>query len=676
MTNTENYRQLKDHLDQTALKLKSEFIGIDKVIDEIIDAIASWFFFPDIQEKPMVINLWGMTGVGKTDLVRRLAHHLDFNDKHFEFDLGKNGTSRYEFEGKIEDVFGQNESFPIILSFDEFQLGRTIDQTGGEIDRPNSRLIWEIIDTGKIKTSRSFYSFERLYDFRNKLHHMLDEGVVVKNGMVVQGKGVFRRSMEVGKREEELFFIQKDYIFDIFDAMRGKVNSELEVRVALNKLDGLQTIEYLTQALKHAMSPKLVDLSKSLIFIMGNIDEAFTMSHDFDGDIDADQFHRMSLKIDVPVIKKSLQRRFRSEQIARLGSNHIIYPAFSKQNFQDIIGLKLTQFFSKLEGRFKLQLEADASLKEMIYNEGVFPAQGVRPVLSCIDQNVKSKMGKVITKFVLSGKKANKAIISANETILLVSFYHKEKVVLEISETIHQKVRMLRKNNQDDQQALVAVHEAGHAVISMVLLQTYPEEIFSQSMDSDRLGFLYANFKWETMPRKRMLHRIAYYLGGIVAEEIVFGRDMVSGGSSADLEMATSYVADLVRRHGLGENMVVYQDGVYRGSDVLHDDDHNKEIKEWLSNGKNMARNTLYKNQNLLLALANYLSDHRTIKKSKIAKMVKKIAPEVHEAIERFQSFHRYRDVLKGKLDSTPKEFVVRKLDEVQLNKDKKENNK
>lgn len=674
MTNTENYRQLKEQLEQAALRLKSEFIGIDKVIDEIIDAIASWFFFPDIQEKPMVINLWGMTGVGKTDLVRRLAHHLDFNDKHFEFDLGKNGTSRYEIEGKIEDVFGQNESIPVILSFDEFQLGRTIDQVGGEIDRPNSRLIWEIIDTGKIKTSRSFYSFERLYDYRNKLHHLLDEGVEVENGIVIKGKNIFIESMEMTQKHETLYFIQKDYIYDVFDAMRGKASSELEIREVLNKLDGPQTLEYLTKALKHAMSPKLVDLSKSIIFIMGNMDEAFSMSHDFDGDIDADQFHRMSLKIDVQVIKKSLQKRFRSEQIARLGSNHIIYPAFSRQNFLDIIDLKLTHFFSKLEDRFKIRFEADASLNDMIFNEGVFPAQGVRPVLSCIDQNVKAKMGKVITKFVLSEKKADKAIISCEADHLLITFYHKEKVVLEINEAIHQKVRMLRKNNMDDEQALIAVHEAGHAVISMVLLQTYPEEIFSQSMDSDRMGFLYANFKWETMPRKRMLHRIAYYLGGIVAEEIIFGKDMVSGGSSSDLSIATSFVTDIIRRHGLGEFTAVLQDQAYRGHDVMHNDDHNEEIRQWLNNGKNIARDTLYKNHNLLVALANYLSDHRTIKKSKIAKLVKKIAPKVDEAIKSFQSFHKYREVLKGKLDSKPKEFVVRKLDEVQLNKDIKEN--
>ena len=52
-------------------KLKQEFVGIDKVIDEVIDSISSWFLFPHIQERPVVVSLWGLTGTGKTELVNR-----------------------------------------------------------------------------------------------------------------------------------------------------------------------------------------------------------------------------------------------------------------------------------------------------------------------------------------------------------------------------------------------------------------------------------------------------------------------------------------------------------------------------------------------------------------------------------------------------------------------------
>ncbi len=68
--NIEEYRKTllekKNLLDSAIVQLKSEFIGIDNVIDQIADAIGSWLFFPEMQEKPVIINLWGLTGIGKT----------------------------------------------------------------------------------------------------------------------------------------------------------------------------------------------------------------------------------------------------------------------------------------------------------------------------------------------------------------------------------------------------------------------------------------------------------------------------------------------------------------------------------------------------------------------------------------------------------------------------------
>jgi cell division protease FtsH len=40
-------------LDNAKKVLKQEFIGIDKIIDEIIDNVSSWFFLPHLQEKPV-----------------------------------------------------------------------------------------------------------------------------------------------------------------------------------------------------------------------------------------------------------------------------------------------------------------------------------------------------------------------------------------------------------------------------------------------------------------------------------------------------------------------------------------------------------------------------------------------------------------------------------------------
>ena len=57
----------KKKLEEVKTALKEKFIGIDNVIDKIIDNISLWYLTPEIQFKPLIISLWGITGVGKTD---------------------------------------------------------------------------------------------------------------------------------------------------------------------------------------------------------------------------------------------------------------------------------------------------------------------------------------------------------------------------------------------------------------------------------------------------------------------------------------------------------------------------------------------------------------------------------------------------------------------------------
>ena len=60
----------RERLEKVRIALKKDFIGLDSVIDEMVDLIEPWYLFPELQFRPLVINLWGMTGVGKTDLVK------------------------------------------------------------------------------------------------------------------------------------------------------------------------------------------------------------------------------------------------------------------------------------------------------------------------------------------------------------------------------------------------------------------------------------------------------------------------------------------------------------------------------------------------------------------------------------------------------------------------------
>lgn len=76
--------------------------------------------------------------------------------------------------------------------------------------------------------------------------------------------------------------------------------------------------------------------------------------------------------------------RFRPEQIARLGNIHILYPALSSSHFRQIIEQSLQKITWQLADQAQVALTINKDVIDFIYAEGVYPAQGVRPLFSTI----------------------------------------------------------------------------------------------------------------------------------------------------------------------------------------------------------------------------------------------------------------------------------------------------
>lgn len=131
-------------------QLNSPFFGLDQAIDQVVTGMASWFVFPENQKRPLIINLWGMTGVGKSDLVRQIVHHLQLEGQFFQFDLGELG---HGILGNPRSILSETYQFkgpePCVILLDEFQLARTISPTGEELAHKELRVIWQLLDNGK-----------------------------------------------------------------------------------------------------------------------------------------------------------------------------------------------------------------------------------------------------------------------------------------------------------------------------------------------------------------------------------------------------------------------------------------------------------------------------------------------------------------------------------------------
>jgi cell division protease FtsH len=218
---------------------------------------------------------------------------------------------------------------------------------------------------------------------------------------------------------------------------------------------------------------------------VGNLDEAFTISRSINPDIDADEYRRFTEKINVADIKTALQRRFRNEQIARLGNNHLIYKSFSHKDFQNFIKLLLKSISSSVKKNFDIKLTFTPQTEQILYKESVFPTQGVRPVMSTIRNLIEGNFMKVLFKIRESDSHFDQVTWDFDGDAFRISLTnHDHKLKEEMNLNFVQKVNDLRKSTKNNLQALVAVHEAGHTIAAMMIIGIVPEYVVSRTVDS------------------------------------------------------------------------------------------------------------------------------------------------------------------------------------------------
>lgn len=661
-------------LDNARKILKQEFIGIDNIIDEIIDNVSSWFFLPDLQEKPVVVNLWGLTGVGKTSLVNRLVELIDFEDSFYRFDLGEKEGS-FSFRDSLDELCENNDSSPVIIALDEIQHSRTVSGPfRQEVDNDKNRMIWEMIDSGRIQYvewKRGLWSFE---DLIYKLLHLLKAGVEVEKGVVVNNIELYCNEMKVSVGEgERVLFVPDDEYETILEFAGEQLGLHLKKDVAkiLLSFSANDTILFLNKVLKIGKRPSIKNFTKSLIFVLGNLDEAYTMSDNFSADIDADEFNKLSKKITVPKIKKALQNRFRNEQIARLGNIHIIYPALDKLSYQIIIDNELKKYAKNLTNTFKIGVVFDNSIHDIIYNEGVYPTQGVRPIFTSIHQVLKSKISFFYSVIFLKTLDIDSLHFSVRNKKLACDYRKKQQNVYSLETDITTTLENVRQTIKDDLQAITAVHESGHTVLSVVLLKTIPDVVYSITTDADSQGFVYSSFAWKYISRKELIPRVAMMLGGYVAEELIFGKENLTSGASSDIEKATEFLSTMYKSNGMGQTPIKYSIPIKEENDSYHQFGAvEEEIKNAIEEAKLLAEKTLKSEQKLLLSLADFLSDNRMLRKNDIKRFVEKAISSNVDFIED-GDYLFYREHLKKQIKdfkvSKPSEFHFENV--ISLNK-------
>lgn len=697
-------------------KLKTEFFGIDKQIDDIINNMKTWYLFPMLQEKPIVINLWGMTGCGKTHLVDRIIELLDIEDTKIYFNMASiDGSTPNEVDEVLSSkVKNFNCETPIVI-IDEIQYARTISEDNMEVNKPSLKPFWNLMDSGKfnvkfdVRVSIDMFRMKEIADYVAQ-----SPTCEIYNGCVVNGydeiRSLFSRydgfcsakesfnSYEYALAEDEpspknkkygLTFkeyetLLKEDIMSIPEEIRPTIfNNDQKVTLfrilsnnkkykdilknvgdvynLISKMNKFQIQELINEAHKEISKGDHVDLSKSLVFVMGNIDEAYTMAFDMNADMSPDQFNKITKNINVVDIKKALQRRFRNEQIARLGSIHIIYPSFDSDTFRKIIDKLLYNYQKNVEEKIGFPIDFDQTLKDAIFKDSIFPTQGARPIFTSIYEIVQTKLPKAFTMAMENKIKFDKLIYSFNDNKVILTFFN-ENTISDVIE-IKQELRLdnLRDIKETNFQTLCAVHESGHAILSMILENEIPEKICSVTTDDNIGGFVLKPFNKNKIENKdSLIKSVAVKLGGRVAEEIIFGDKLISNGASSDLMSVTRMLLEAYKNNGFG-NILVNNGWVPKNNDIgtdckVYNQESDKYVLDACNDGKKLAYDTIIENYDLFMTLCEYLTEHNGITDTKIKELLKE------------KGFNKLLDVLENSMRKEYENAFKEKLKEFKKN--------
>lgn len=710
LINIEEIKKKNEIVDNAIKVLKEEFIGIDKQIDEIMDNVRTWYLYPKLQTRPLVVSIWGLSGTGKTCVVKRISELLNIEKDYVYWNFASiSESSSWEIENQIEEELS-NETSNRMFVYDEFQYAATINpNNGAERDNKSGlKPFWELLDSGLIHKRSDFWTIRtpfKILDYMLKINakcHMQ-----IKNGVWVNAQECLEefRPYDIQKFHEvfvfdidsnqiknldsqkdspkvyELkddrpccdrvenenlpFFIRGNYLDDIirlYDTVYGFISDKIETYHKLEGMNCNEIIEFISDIYERARKGYDLKFNDSIIFVIGNLDEAYQISFDSNPDMSPDQFRKITEKISVVDIKDALKKRFRNEQIARLGNIHVIYPSFSKKNFEDIIQLSLNNYEKEVYHLTGYHLQFEDSIKKIIYDEGVYPTHGTRPIFSTVYEIVKSRLPEIIRQICEKGIKDDVTYISyafdENNDIIFCKCYDKNDNEIGIVEfnNVQLRLKKLRDSDvNDDQQALCALHESGHFVMYAKLFGKLPEKLVSRTAESDTGGFLMEDIddSKKRISKKDMLKRIQVLLGGYVAEKIYFGEEMTIGAES-DLKDATIIASKMIRRYGMGITSCVstYVEG--GGDDpygyfVNEDNQYyiNENIKSIIAQAEEEVRKTLITDEwkKMLKESALYLCENSAMPQSKMVEIYDKVADSVKLSV---RSETYYRNVIEN----------------------------
>lgn len=227
-----------------------------------------------------------------------------------------------------------------------------------------------------------------------------------------------------------------------------------------------------------------------------------------------------------------------------------------------------------------------------------------------------------------------------NEAALLAVRRSKESISQSELEESRDKVRWGRERRSmamtEEQKKITAYHEAGHALLNVLLQHTDPLHKVSIIPRGPALGVTMMLPKEDLLghSRRKMIDDLCVTMGGRVAEEVFIGD--ISSGASGDINMATWYAKKMVCEWGMSEKLGMVHYGAdsnmtFLGRDLGSQRGYSestaqlidKEVLELINTAYQKARDLILEHRDKMELITQALLDYEVLDGQHIIDLIK-----------------------------------------------------
>jgi cell division protease FtsH len=224
-----------------------------------------------------------------------------------------------------------------------------------------------------------------------------------------------------------------------------------------------------------------------------------------------------------------------------------------------------------------------------------------------------------------------------NEAALFAARANRRTVTMDEFERAKDKIMMGAERRSmvmdEKEKKITAYHEAGHAIVGLVVPEhdpVYKVTIIPRGRALGVTMFLPESDRY-SYSKRWLESKIASTFGGRVAEEMIFGPDAVTTGASSDIERATELARNMVTKWGLSDKLgpLTYtedQGEVFLGRSVTQHKQVSdvtahvidEEVRSLIDSNYKRAKQILETNLDKLHKMAEALIKYETIDESQL----------------------------------------------------------